>query len=82
MKKAVYRKEGLFGVPDVEVSVLGLCHGCGSQDIMGVGTREATQSFSVQDRTDRKRKRGGRARQSVDLSICQSVNLSIRYTLQ
>lgn len=39
-----------------------------------MGTREAAQSLSVQDRTDRKRERGGRTRQLVDLSICQSVN--------
>lgn len=39
-----------------------------------MGTREAAQSLSVRDRTDRKRESGGRARQSVDLSICQSVD--------
>lgn len=41
---------------------------------MGVRTHEATQSLSVQDRTDRKRERESRACQSVDLSMCQSVD--------
>lgn len=43
----------------------------------GVGTHEAAQSLSVQDRTDRKWEAG-----HICLSICPSVSLWIRYTLQ